>query len=423
MTVDTAMPSVFDAGLPTLTYDVTETPREVLPRIREAQRLAPLALGPLGPEILSYELARTILRDNRFVIPPGIHLTAQGVTSGPLWDRVVGSIMCAEGARHHRLRSLVSKAFTPRATARLHETIVEVINELADAVADAGRCDVVTDIARHYPIPVICALLGAPREDWEKFSQWAEEIFKMVSFDVNLVDEVPAVMRAWGELDAYVDEMIADRRRALRDDLLSDLIRAEDDGDRLGADELRMTVASLLVAGTDTTRNQLSASMQVLCDHPGQWALLRDDPDLAMRAVEESMRHSPSVCSTLRTVIEDVGVGGYLFPAGTFVFVNTFAANCDPTVYPDPDRFDITRQAPPAILTFGGGVHYCLGANLARLELAEALGTLAHRMPSIRRAGPAPWKPMLGMSGPRSLPIEFRPAPQVPSTIGTHADR
>ncbi len=132
MTVETATPGVFDAGLPTLSYDVAETPRDVYPRIREAQRLAPIAIGPLGPEVLSYELARAVLRDSRFVIPPGIHLTAQGITSGPLWDRVVGSIMCAEGAEHHRLRSLVSKAFTPRATARLHDTIDTVVNDLAD---------------------------------------------------------------------------------------------------------------------------------------------------------------------------------------------------------------------------------------------------------------------------------------------------
>ncbi len=176
----------------------------------------------------------------------------------------------------------------------------------------------------------------------------------MVSFAVNLVDEVPAVMRAWAELDAYVDNMIAERRRSLTDDLLSDLIRAENDGDRLNADELRMTVASLLVAGTDTTRNQLSASMQVLLEHPEQWAKLRDHPELAMPAAEESMRHSPAVCSTLRTVTEDVEISGYTFPAGTFIFVNTFAANCDSAVYDNPDRFDISREAPPAILTFGG---------------------------------------------------------------------
>jgi cytochrome P450 len=201
--------------------------------------------------------------------------------------------------------------------------------------------------------------------------------------------------------------MVAERRRSLTDDLLSDLIRAENNGDRLNADELRMMVASLLVAGTDTTRNQLAASLQVLFDHPEQWAMLRDDPELAMPAVEESMRHSPAVCSTLRTVNEDAELAGYTFPGGTFIFVNTFAANRDPAVYDDPDRFDIAREAPPAILTFGGGVHYCLGANLARLELAEALKILAQRMPNPRRVGPAPWKPMLGMSGPISLHVAF----------------
>jgi cytochrome P450 len=407
MTTQTAPPSVFDADLPTLSYDVTEAPREVYSRIREAQQLAPIAIGPLGPEILSYELARAVLRDARFVIPPGIHLAAQGVTSGPLWDRVVSSIMNAEGAEHHRLRSLVSKAFTPRATARLHDTIAEVVNELADHVAGAGECDVVADIARPYPIPIICALLGAPREDWQQFSLWADDVFKMVSFDVDLVDEVPAIMKAWGELDGYVDEMVAERRLSLTDDLLSELIRAENDGDRLSPAELRTTVASLLMAGTDTTRNQLAASMQVLVDHPDQWAMLREHPDLALPAVEETMRHSPAVCSTVRTVNEDVELSGFLFPTGSFIFVNTFAANRDPAVYDDPDRFDITREAAPPILSFGGGVHYCLGANLAKTELADALKVLTHRLRNPRRGGAAPWKPMLGMSGPTTLPIEF----------------
>ena len=407
MTATTGAPSIFEAGLPALEYDVTESPHAVSDRIREAQQRAPIAIGPLGPEVLSYDLARNILRDTRFVIPPGLHLSAQGVTSGPLWDRVVGSIICAEGAEHHRLRSLVSRAFTPRAIARLDQTIAEVINELIDGVAGAGRCDIVTDIARHYPIPIICALLGAPRADWTHFDRWAEEIFKMVNFSVNLVDEMPAVLRGWAELDAYVDEMVADRRHHLTDDLLSNLIRAEDDGDRLNADELRLTVAGLLLAGTDTTRNQVAASMQVLLDHPEQWALLHDHPELAMSAVEESMRHSPAVCNTVRTVNEDAELGRYSFPAGTYIFVNSFAANRDPDIYPDPNRFDITRKDAPAVLTFGGGVHYCLGANLARLELAEGLKILARRMPDARRVGAAPWKPMLGMSGPTSLPIEF----------------
>ncbi|WP_319445143.1 MULTISPECIES: cytochrome P450 [unclassified Mycobacterium] len=408
MAVGTALPSVFDAGLPTLRYDHTESPAEVYPRIRLAQRDSPIAIGPLGPEILGYELTRAVLRDTRFGIPPGLHLTAQGVSAGPLWDKVVTSLLCVEGEAHQRLRSLVSKAFTPRATARLEDTMETVFNGLVDRVADVGHCDFVTDVALLYPVPIICALLGAPSEDWQQFSLWAGDIFKAFGFNPQLVDEVDDIMRAWSELDDYVDDMVAQRRNQLTDDLLSDLIRAEDDGDRLDSDELRMLAASLLMAGTDTTRNQLAASVDVLCDHPEQWTKLHNHPELAMAAVEETMRHSPAVCAAPRMVFEDIEFGGFTFPAGTFVYVNTFAANRDPIIYADADRFDITREAPPAILTFGGGVHYCLGANLARRELAEALKILTQRIPSApRRTGPAPWKPILGMTGPMSLPIEF----------------
>lgn len=416
MTIDTAKPSVFDAGLPTLDYDFTATPQQIYPQFRAAQQVAPIALGPVGPEVLSYELARTVLGDPRFGIPAGIHLSAHGVTSGELWDRVTRSILCMDGAEHRRLRGLVSRSFTPRATARMDDTIHAVINELIDAVEADGSCEFVEAIARPYPIPVICALLGAPREDWRVISKWAEDIFKVVSFDINLAEEEPTVLRAWDAFDDYIDDLIDRRRNQLTNDLISELIRAEIDGDRLSAAEVRMLAFSILLAGTDTTRTQLGASMQVLCDHPEQFAVLRDRPELAMNAVEETMRHSPSMCSTVRSAIEDATVGEYTFPAGTFIIVNTYAANRDSTIYDDPTRFDITRGDPPPILTFGGGAHYCLGANLARRELSEALKILAHRMPNPRVAGPAPWRPLLGMSGPTSLPIAFdapasRPAP------------
>jgi cytochrome P450 len=407
MTVHTAKPSVFEAGLPTLSYDVTDTPAQVYPQFRAAQEVAPIALGPIGPEVLSYDLARTVLRDPAFVVPQGIHLSAHGITSGELWDRVTHSILNMEGDEHRRLRGLVSRAFTPRATACMHVSIHSVVNELIDRVIDSGRCEFVADIARPYPIPIICALFGAPREDWQQFSKWAEDIFKIVSFDCNLAEEEPVVLKAWDEFDDYIDGMIADRRKSLTDDLLSELIRIEDNGDRLNAAELRMLAFSILVAGTDTTRSQLAASMQVLCAHPDQWALLRDQPNLAMRAVEETMRHSPSMCSTVRSVTDDVTVGDYTFPAGTFIIVNTYAANRDSAIYDDPTRFDITRAEPPPILTFGGGVHYCLGANLARLELAEALKILSQRLSSPRSVGRVPWKPLLGLSGPTRLQIEF----------------
>lgn len=407
MAVNRAAPSVFDAGLPVVDYDLTATPHDILEDLRLARSRAPIAIGPLGPEILSYELTRDILRDNRFRLPPGITLAAQGITSGPLFDKLANSLLGLDGPPHTRLRKLVSKAFTPRATSRLHDTIHEVVNGLIDRVMDAGRCDVVADIARPYPTPIMCALLGAPRADWQLFADWTEEVFKAFNFQPDATFDEAAIMRAWSELDAYVDDMVAARRGNLTDDLLSELIRAESEGERLSLDELRMLVAGFLMAGTDTTRNQLAASVQVLCEHPDQWARLRDHPELAMQAVEESMRHSPAACIVPRTAVDDVEFGGYLFPAGTFVLANTFAANRDPAIYDDADRFDIARRDVPAILTFGGGAHYCLGANLARRELAEALTVLTRRLPAAHRVGAAPWKPVLGMTGPTTLSIEF----------------
>jgi cytochrome P450 len=400
-------PNVFDAGLPSIDYEHAQHPDEAHAIIREARDKAPIALGPHGPEVLTYDLVRGVLRDPRFRIPQGMFLAFQGITAGPLWDRVVTNLISLEGEEHHRLRRLVSKAFTPRATARLATTITNLITELVDRHQADGRCDVVNDIARQYPIPIICALLGAPPQDWELFSAWTDDIFK--AFSWNAAAETPAILAAWEELDTYIDDMVAQRRHTLNDDLISELIRAEDDGDQLSADELRMLAAGLLMAGTDTTRNQLGAAIHVLCDHPDQWSLLAERPELAMNAVEETMRHSPISLGTLRTAIDDVELAGTMIPAGTLVIANTGAANRDPSVYDDPDRLDITREGAPAMQTFGAGEHYCLGANLARRELAEALAVMTQRMPHARRTGPAPWKPLSGMSGPTTLPVEFDP--------------
>ncbi|MGH7735320.1 MAG: cytochrome P450, partial [Gemmatimonadales bacterium] len=204
-----------------------------------------------------------------------------------------------------------------------------------------------------------------------------------------------------------LEDMIARRRQTLTDDLISDLIRAEDDGDHLTHDELLMLSATLLGAGTDTTRNQLAAAAQALCDHPDQWALLGKHPELASNAVHELMRYYPIVFGTIRKTAEDVELAGVTIPAGTLVLANTASANRDPAAYNDPDRLDITREGPPAVLTFGGGVHYCLGVHLAKLELAEALTVITRRMPNPHRSGPAPWKAISGITGPTTLPIEF----------------
>jgi cytochrome P450 len=401
MTVDT----VLESQLPTIAYEQARTAEEAHALIQQAREQGPIAMGPHGPEVLAYDLVRTVLRDDRFAMPKGLALAAQGVTSGELWDIAVKGLLSLDGAEHRRQRRLVSKAFTPRGAARLRSACTDVISELTDAHARTGRCDVVADIARRYPIPIICALLGTPRDDWSLFSVWADDIFKF--FDWNVVNDAPDILRAWKGLEAYLDDMVNQRRREPVDDLLSDMIRAEADGDRLTNDELIFLAAQLLMAGTDTTRNQLAAAVQVFCDRPDQWAMLGNHPELVHQAVEEAMRFSPVIFSTIRVARQDVELAGVIIPAGTLVIANTAAANRDPVIYDEPNRFDITRKGAPAMLTFGGGVHYCLGAHLARIELAEALTVMAQRMPDIRRAGPAPWKPVTGITGPASLPVEF----------------
>jgi cytochrome P450 len=397
--------TVFEADLPTVSYEDAPTPHDAHQALKQAREESPIAMGAHGPEILRYELAHTALRDQRMAPPPGLGLEAQGITSGPLWDRVSATLLSVDGEDHARLRRLVSKAFTPRAVARLDDTITDIITQLTDPLMAAGRSEVVADIARPYPVPVICELLGAPRQDWQLFSAWADEFFK--TFTWKAAEYEPEILKAWVELDDYVDDMVAERRNSATDDLISALIRAEDEGDRLTMAELRMLAGGLLMAGTDTTRNQLAAAIDVLCDHPEQWDLLADHPELAMKAVEELMRFSPVTFGVMRMTTEDVEYEGVVIPADTFVWVNTAAANRDPAIYDDPDRLDITREAAAPMQSFGAGAHYCLGANLARREIAEALTVMARRMRNLRRAGPAPWKPLVAISGPAELPVEF----------------
>jgi cytochrome P450 len=395
------------AGLPPIAYDHLYDPDEAHRAIAQARRQGSVAMGPHGPEFLSYELVRMMLRDPRFTPAVNAVMAAQGVTSGPLWDRATQNILALDGEQHHRLRRLVSKAFTPRGAERLQAVVVDVINELVDPLTAAGHCDVVTDIARPYPTPIVCALLGVPRQDWELFSAWTDDIKKL--FDWNVVADEPAITAASEELDAYLEEMLAQRRSHLTDDLVSDLICAHDDGDRLGHDELLMLVGTLLVAGTDTTRNQLAAAVHALSDHPDQWALLGDHPELAGAAVHELMRYYPIIFAGARMAVDDVELGGVSIPAGSMVVCNLAAANRDPAVYNDPDRLDISREPSTPILSFGGGAHYCLGSHLARLELREALRIITRRMPNPRRTEPAQWKQIIGITGPIAVPLEFEP--------------
>jgi cytochrome P450 len=400
-------PSVFEAGLPRLDYLQMLDPEDAHRAIAEARQQAPIAIGAVGPEVLTYDLVRAVLRDPRFAAAHRAGAEAQGITAGPLWQRITNVILAIDGERHLRQRRLVAKAFTPRATARLEELVVGIITELLDPYVAAGRCDVVCDVAEQFPIPVICALLGTPRRDWQLFSGWVTEVSKI--FDWNLAADEAGILSAWQALDDYLEDMVARRRHTLTDDLISELIRAEDDGDKLDHDELLALVGALLGGGTDTTRHQLAAAVDLLCDHPDQWALLGERPELIPRAVEEAMRCRPIGYAVPRIATEDVELAGIRIPAGTIVLANTAAANRDPAAFRDPDRFDITRENTMGTLSFGSGAHYCLGSHLARLELNQALTVMSRRMPNLRRTGPAPWPSMFGITGPTTVPVEFDP--------------
>jgi cytochrome P450 len=339
--------------LPTLDYFGAADPEVAHRRIRDARRQSSIARGPFGLELIGHEVVRSALADPRFRAPAGL------------------------GVPYSRLRAVVDKTFTPHAADRLRAAVVDIVGGLVDPVAAAGRCDVVADVAARYSVHVVCAALGVKRRDWDRLARWADDV---------------------SDLDAlyhHVDVMVAERCGHLTDDLLSDLIVADIDHDGLTSDELRRLVATLLTSEASRLRNQLAASVEALCVHPEQWALLGERPELAPHAVEETMRHSPVVFSVLRMATEDIEIDGIHIPADTVVSVNTAAADRDPDRHGDPERLDITRALAPVTPDPG------------RTVLAEALRLMAERMPDIRRTATAPWKPIVGISGPTAVHVEF----------------
>ncbi len=366
-----------------------------------------LLRNPFGFAVLRYEDVVGILRDKRWHSASGRIPELLGITREDFISRQRGSILSAEGDVHVRLRRLVAPAFSPRAADRLRPFMREVINGLIDPVASTGRAEFVADITEPYPIPIICELLGAPKGDWQLFSRLASDILEV--FSADLADKLDLVMDAQRELEAYTRELIADRRSRPADDLLTDLIAAEEAGDRLSNDELVMMVNAVIVGGTDTTRNQLGCATALFADHPEQWKLLAERPELAGRAVEETMRYFGAVRGTVRFASCDIEYRNVVFPAGTFMSIGLAEANRQPDVFTDPEVFDITSTAADQPqLTFGSGIHYCLGASLARAELQEALPLLARRLPNLKIDGDITWKPDgVGIFGPALMNITF----------------
>ncbi len=392
--------------LPTVLIDALDrSEREAV--MATARQESWLAKSLFGYTVYDYDDVVAILRDKRWHSAASVIVEMSGITDPAFTENRRESILSAEGDVHTRLRRLVAPAFSPRAADRLRPYMRDVINGLVDQIATSGRTEFVADVCDPYPIPIICELLGAPKEDWRLFSRWAGDLLRIFNF--NLQEDYPIIQQASDELDAYTSQMIARRRSQPADDLLTDLIAAEQAGDKLSEVELLTMVNAVIVGGTDTTRNQLACSIAVFSEHPEQWAMLRDRPELAPRAAEETMRYLGAIRGTGRFASEDIVYRDVLFPKGTMISPSLAAANRDPAAWPEPARFDITREPTgQPQLTFGSGIHYCLGASLARAELQEALPILAERMPNLAVDGEITWKPTgFGIWGPERLPLTF----------------
>ncbi len=392
------------------TLDVTDPrwPEDAYGMLAALREQHWLARTPHGLTVLTHADHRVFIADRRCRTPGIDMLEAQGVTSGVLHDFFRGLLVSLDGEEHQRLRRLVSRSFTPRAISGLDPVMREVFGGLLDPVLPRGRADGV-ELVAEYPIPIICALFGAPADDWELFSRTAPSILKL--FNPDLAANLAEIEGALIEINDYLDRLIAAKRASPGDDLLSRLIEVEEEGDRLTHDELVMLTGAILLGGTDTTRMHLANALALFCEHPDQWQLLRRRPELAAQAADEVLRYCPSISDNFRVTKEDIEHKGVLIPAGTPLGLSVLAANRDPAVFEDPNVFDITRDA-GQLFTFGGGMHYCLGAGLARKEMTVALDMMSRSMADLAADGPAGWP--TGFSNtwtPSSLPIRFTPVP------------
>jgi cytochrome P450 len=378
-----------------------------------------LAQAPFGYMTLDREAGEFFLR-TRSAIFPGMKIAEIfGVTEGPLYEQMRRNILHVNGADHTRLRSLVNPALSPRAVERYRPVMREFLGELlAQAIASSEesedgvvRCEFVEAFAKPYPSLAIATVMGAPLADAPRLHHWSNMIQRQ--FDaVAMASEVEQISQAVQEFYEYAQQLVRARREDPSDDLISKLIAAEEEGERLSDVECINLVFNVLVGGVDTSQSQLAHAVRLLAEHPEQWELLADDPSLADSAVEEALRYEPITPFTARILVEDVVYRDVTFPEGTVVMVCAFTGNrdlADDHAGPNGvDSFDITvdrgRERP---LTFGAGVHYCLGANLARVELQEGLAFLAEHLHDLRLDGEPVFEGVSGIYGLAELPIAF----------------
>ncbi len=401
------MALVTDLELPVLDYLGPDLKGERFhDTMRELSERSWIASSPIGFIVLDREAAAFFLR-TRSATFPGMRIAEMfEVPEGPLLEEMRRNILHINGDAHRRLRNLVNPAFTPRAADRWRPAMREFLERLWEPLEGAGSCEFVEAFAKPYPSLTIATVMGAPLEDAPKLHEWSNMIQRQ--FDpASLMNERELIERACEEFYEWAAALIERRRDDPGDDLISTLIAAEQDGDRLSETECMNLVLNVLVGGVDTTQSQLAHGLRVFAGSPEQWELLAAEPERAKAAVEELLRYEPITPFTARVLHEQVEYRDVTFPADTIVMVCAFTGNRD-GVEGDPEMFDITTERGDAKpLTFGAGIHYCLGANLARAELQEALSFLPERMPGLALDGDPELGSIHGIYGLERLPLRW----------------
>jgi cytochrome P450 len=348
-------------------------PYPLLKRLRDHD---PINETPIGLfRLTRYDDVIRMLKE----VPSGVRM-ADGSVFGavPVSGGPGQFILQQDPPDHTRLRRLMNQAFTPRAIERLRPRVRALVDELLDRVAARGEMDVIADLALPVPSTLICELMGVPVTDRDKFTDWTAASTHLLAAAISPPEVVDRGIAAVTALGDYFTALITERRKRLTDDLLSDLIRAEEAGDRLSPTELISQSIGLLIAGFETTIGLIGNGVLALLRHPDQLETLRTNPDLIQSAVEECLRFDGPILLTIRVTREDTPFGDKVIPTDRPVMCLLAGANLDPAHFADPERFDITRTDNDH-LAFGGGVHFCLGAHLARLEAQEAIGGLVRR--------------------------------------------
>ena len=366
------------------------------------------ARSPIGPVILRHHEVSELLRDQRFKLGGDGYMQVHGITDGPLYDWWTNALVSVDLADYLRLRGLLNKAFTPRLVEGLRPFARANARRLAGQIEESTPHEFMAAFADPLPALVICELLGVPKDDYPLFHQWSADI-AMAFSRAGLAGEVLArVESAIVAMTDYVAGLLERRRHDLRDDLLSALITAQETGDAISLAELRSLTLLLVWAGHDATARQFGRGMVAFAEHPDQWQLLRQQPRLIPKAVEEICRWSPQTRVTTRYAIEDLDYQDLHIPSGSQLLPCVSSANRDPRAFANPDRFDVTVERDAHQFVYGGGVYRCLGAALARVEMSEALAALTERFGPPEVVGPITWRPpMVLIHGPDVLPLRF----------------